>query len=246
MAYRILFRRDTSTNWESNNPVLGSGEPGYETDTNKLKVGDGSTAWSSLPILNSAGITGPTGDVDWGNINSSLIADNDSTYDIGSLATKWNNIYIAGSLYLGDSSVSIEGSGSNFILTGGTGNQIVGDLTVTGDTNIRPYKVYSALVSQTSTNDPTGTVLHSTFDSTLTWTRSYSGRYTLTSTGEFTSGKVFVIFSQNAALGTSSNPCHYNWQRNDSSTIYVESLNSAGATADGLLYNTSVEVRVYN
>lgn len=246
MAYRILFRRDTSTNWSTNNPVLGSGEPGYEIDTNKLKVGDGSTAWNDLSVLNSAGITGPTGDVNWSDINSSLIADNDATYDIGSLSTKWDNIYIAGSLYLGDSSVSVQGSGSNFILTGGTGNQIVGGLTVTGNTNIRPYKVYSALVSQTSTNNPTDSVLHTTFNSTLSWTRSYQGRYVLTSTGEFTSGKVFVIFSQNAAIGTSSNPCHYNWERNDTNTIYIESLSSAGATADGLFYNTSVEVRVYN
>jgi len=48
MAYRILFRRDTAANWSTNNPVLASGEPGYETDSGKMKVGDGTTAWSSL------------------------------------------------------------------------------------------------------------------------------------------------------------------------------------------------------
>lgn len=41
-------RRDTAANWTSANPTLLSGELGYETDTGKFKIGDGSTAWSSL------------------------------------------------------------------------------------------------------------------------------------------------------------------------------------------------------
>jgi len=41
-------RRDTAANWASANPTLLSGELGYESDTGKWKVGDGSTAWSSL------------------------------------------------------------------------------------------------------------------------------------------------------------------------------------------------------
>jgi hypothetical protein len=57
MAYRILLRRDSSANWETNNPVLLSGEPGYETDTGKLKIGDGVSTWLDLNEY----ITGPTG-----------------------------------------------------------------------------------------------------------------------------------------------------------------------------------------
>lgn len=49
MAYRkILLRRDTASNWTSANPTLSSGEIGYETNTGKFKIGNGSTAWSSL------------------------------------------------------------------------------------------------------------------------------------------------------------------------------------------------------
>jgi len=47
--YRLALRRDTAANWTSANPVLAQGEPGFETDTDKLKIGDGTTAWSSLP-----------------------------------------------------------------------------------------------------------------------------------------------------------------------------------------------------
>ena len=44
-------RRDTASNWTSNNPTLLDGELGYETDTKKFKIGDGSTAWQSLDYL---------------------------------------------------------------------------------------------------------------------------------------------------------------------------------------------------
>lgn len=49
MAVRIQFRRGVSTDWTSVNPTLSIGEFGYETDTRLFKIGDGSTAWNSLP-----------------------------------------------------------------------------------------------------------------------------------------------------------------------------------------------------
>lgn len=42
-------RRNTASNWNSSNPILASGQMGLETDTFRFKVGDGSTAWNSLP-----------------------------------------------------------------------------------------------------------------------------------------------------------------------------------------------------
>lgn len=41
-------RYDTATNWSAKNPVLLVGEIGIESDTGKLKVGNGITAWNSL------------------------------------------------------------------------------------------------------------------------------------------------------------------------------------------------------
>ena len=46
---KIQLRHDTAANWTSVNPVLLEGEVGIETDTRKQKIGDGSTAWNSLP-----------------------------------------------------------------------------------------------------------------------------------------------------------------------------------------------------
>lgn len=51
VAFSIQLRRDNSTNWSSVNPTLLSGEPGVETDTNKIKIGDGISAWNVLPYL---------------------------------------------------------------------------------------------------------------------------------------------------------------------------------------------------
>ena len=48
MSVQILLRRGTAAVWTCTNPILSSGEFGYETDTKKLKIGDGSTAWTSL------------------------------------------------------------------------------------------------------------------------------------------------------------------------------------------------------
>lgn len=65
MATQIQLRRGTASAWTSANPTLAEGEAGYETDTRKVKIGDGSTVWNSLPyaIDTDTGITQLTGDV---------------------------------------------------------------------------------------------------------------------------------------------------------------------------------------
>jgi flagellin-like hook-associated protein FlgL len=52
MATRIQLRRGTAAEWASVNPVLADSEPGFETDTRILRIGDGITAFTSLtPII---------------------------------------------------------------------------------------------------------------------------------------------------------------------------------------------------
>lgn len=48
LVLRFRMRRDTAAGWTSANPVLLSAEEGYETDTKKRKIGDGTTAWNAL------------------------------------------------------------------------------------------------------------------------------------------------------------------------------------------------------
>ena len=44
-------RRDTASNWTTNNTVLLAGEWGIESDTKKFKIGDGTTAWQALDYV---------------------------------------------------------------------------------------------------------------------------------------------------------------------------------------------------
>ena len=47
----MLQRRGTASQWTSANTVLAAGEIGVETDTGQFKIGDGTTAWSSIPYF---------------------------------------------------------------------------------------------------------------------------------------------------------------------------------------------------
>jgi predicted nucleic acid-binding Zn-ribbon protein len=48
MATRMQQRRGTASQWTTANPVLAAGEIGFETDTGKFKIGDGTNTWSLL------------------------------------------------------------------------------------------------------------------------------------------------------------------------------------------------------
>lgn len=65
---KIQLRHDTATNWATANPVLLEGEAGYETDTNKMKIGDGTTNYNSLPYL-ASGLFDNKVDLDASNLS---------------------------------------------------------------------------------------------------------------------------------------------------------------------------------
>jgi len=70
MTTRIKLRRDTAANWTTGNPILAAGEPGLESDTGKIKYGDGVSRWNVLEhsggdqLVNEGSITVQTGDAD--------------------------------------------------------------------------------------------------------------------------------------------------------------------------------------
>ena len=65
---RLQLRADTAANWTSVNPILLANELGRETDTGKIKIGNGTStwtslayqAWATLPVAVNAGGTGQT------------------------------------------------------------------------------------------------------------------------------------------------------------------------------------------
>ena len=53
-------RRGLSYVWADINPILAPGEPGYELDTHRLKIGDDdNTPWNSLPYIGGDSATVP-------------------------------------------------------------------------------------------------------------------------------------------------------------------------------------------
>jgi|SRR5690242_1051242 hypothetical protein len=58
--YTFQFRRGTASEWTLDNPILHAGEPGFESDTGKLKMGDGVHNWADLEYFlpGSLGIAG--------------------------------------------------------------------------------------------------------------------------------------------------------------------------------------------
>lgn len=76
---RLQVRRGLASNWTNTNPILYAGEIGYETDSNRFKIGDGTTSWSSLDY---AAVV-PTGFIAGSGIGISVAADG-STVTISS------------------------------------------------------------------------------------------------------------------------------------------------------------------
>ena len=90
----IQHRRDTAANWTSVNPTLAAGELGFETNTLKFKIGDGSTAWNALAYQN--GQNGNAYIVDILDGGASAIIP-DIVYDAGtSSTTTWTYTIDAG------------------------------------------------------------------------------------------------------------------------------------------------------
>lgn len=104
----IQKRRGTASEWTSANPVLLSGEEGYETDTGFEKIGDGVTEWNDLPykavasqqtgLVSGGEIT--IGDYDSGGTNNDIRVAVASYYILGSGSfsseqTDFNNIALS-------------------------------------------------------------------------------------------------------------------------------------------------------
>ena len=158
MPTKIQLRRDTAADWASNNPTLSEGEFGWESDTNRFKIGDGSAAWNSLAYadtlktlgdlaVNGSTISAPSnGDLTLttsgsGKVNISnaytLPSSDGSANQV--LQTNGSGVLSFGTVSVGDfsfvGSTIISPSNADITLSpGGTGNVVAGALTFNGTT----------------------------------------------------------------------------------------------------------------
>ncbi|TNE66842.1 MAG: hypothetical protein EP336_09505 [Rhodobacteraceae bacterium] len=54
---RLKIRRGSALQWQTVNPILASGELGYELDTKRLRIGDGVSSFTSLPFIEAGNAT---------------------------------------------------------------------------------------------------------------------------------------------------------------------------------------------
>jgi hypothetical protein len=118
---------------------------------------------------------------------------------------------------------------------------VVPNLTVTESINGAPvvgYKKYIATISQTGILDPTVIVLENTIGD-IVWTRFAVGNYLGTLTGAFPDAdKTYLIVGQN-----NGNFYNLGWTTVDD--LVLTSSDPANISNDGLLLNTTIEIRVY-
>jgi hypothetical protein len=124
----IQVRSDTSSNWNSVNPTLATGEIGFESNTGKFKIGTGSTVWSSLSY-NTA--TTSATDLTSGTLNNARLPASATTITtvgtLGSLEVTGNLTVNANVLFV-DTALDRVGIGT---ATPSTALQVVGTVTAT-------------------------------------------------------------------------------------------------------------------
>ena len=134
---RMQQRRDTAAGWTSADPVLLTGELGYETDTGYFKLGDGSTAWSSLAYLDFSKISAyplETADLADDAVTSAKIADGTIVNaDVNASAaiadTKLDTISTAGKVSNSATTATDANTASAIVARDASGNFSAGTIT---------------------------------------------------------------------------------------------------------------------
>lgn len=177
---QIQVRRGTASQWTSANPTLAAGEWGFETDTNKLKIGNGTSTWTSL----SYAVTGANGTVTsvvagtgltGGTITSTgtIAIDTTVTVDVSSAQTLTNKTLTTPTITQGTSTPSFS-TNAYTLVAGDAGKALLASNSSTAGTinvptnasvafaigtQITIINVGSGLITATASNSGTTTIL---------------------------------------------------------------------------------------
>lgn len=109
----------------------------------------------------------------------------------------------------------------------------------------RPYDVYTALVTQSGSNAPVATVLETTFNDPLTWTRTGTGTYSVGFSGSFPVSGTFCAATVHPTIQTTGG--HVTFGQLSTHTCRLKVYNSSSfAPVDNFNKPISVEIRAYN
>lgn len=108
---------------------------------------------------------------------------------------------------------------------------------------ISPYKVYSALLTQTASNDPVVTILQNTLGVVPTWYRIDPGTYYAESYGTWKLNKTTLTVGP---LAFGSEGAFAKTKIDSEDQLYVVTYDKTDTEVDDALANTFIEIRVYN
>lgn len=110
-----------------------------------------------------------------------------------------------------------------------------------------PYKVYTALLSQSGTDAPVATVLENTLGGDVVWSYESVGVYHATLAGAFLDDNKVAIMGINGSTAITSNSKHNFGYVNDEDSVEIVTTDiNTNAYTDTGFYGQTVEIRVYN
>ena len=113
------------------------------------------------------------------------------------------------------------------------------------DAAARPYKVYTAVLTQQNTNAPSAVVLENTLGGAVTWTRNSTGNYYGTLNNAFPIQNKIALFQGGTMWGTLPlKIIRVQYLNSDTIQIFTQQATD-GALVDSSLNGTSIEIRVY-
>ena len=227
----IQFKAATENQWNTNNPVLASGEPGWDSTNGIFKIGNGISSWIDLPSVNykvnkgSFSLTSSSG--------TFVVS---GGYNVGSLDVFLNGVKLSPN---GD---YIASNGTSFTLTeSAPSGSIVEYLGLSpGLITSSPIKEYEVLNSTKSTFSVTGGYALNNIDVYHNGVRLLaSGDYTATNGSTFTLSQPAISGDVVEWLGYSTVP-KYQLVLAEVRSDTVDSTNYIGRAVTGSSESDSV------
>ena len=225
MATRMQQRRGTAAQWTAANPILAAGEIGFETDTSKFKMGNGSSVWSALTYFANAAelasiIDGAPDLLNTLNELAAAMGDNPNF-----LSLYATNAKVDESIILGAQSVQTASNHLSTALTNHNNNNQ--DVHGIADTSALATKTYADTALATHNSDATD--VHGIPDTTALATKIYADSAVTTAVAALTKASVGLSVVDNVE---DANKPVSTAQALAISTAKTEAITAAGTAAD--------------
>ena len=211
---RLQLRADTAANWTAANPTLLANEVGLETDTKKLKVGNGSSAWNSLAYFPSI--------VSGGTVLGNLEIGTTGTLTFEGSTADGFETTLAVTNPTADRTITLPNQSGTVVVSG---NASIVDADIAANAEIAVSKLADGAARQLLQTDAAGTGVE--------WTSNVDIPGTLDVTGAATFDGAVTVAGDLTVNGTTTNINTQNLVVEDKNIILGDVATPSDTTADG-------------